>query len=49
MKYFLGADIGSSAIKLTLLSERGDIAATSSREYPTFYPRLAWAEQDPES
>ncbi len=49
MKYYLGVDVGSSAIKLTLLTEEGGIAATSSHEYETFYPRLAWAEQDPES
>ncbi|MCL2001569.1 MAG: FGGY family carbohydrate kinase [Planctomycetes bacterium] len=49
MKYFLGVDVGSSAIKLTLLTERGEITATSSREYETFYPFLGWAEQDPES
>lgn len=49
MKYFLGVDVGSSAIKLTLITEQGEIVATSSREYETIYPRLAWAEQDPES
>lgn len=49
MKYFLGVDIGSGAIKLTLLTEKGTITATSSREYETRYPRLGWAEQDPES
>ncbi|MDR1828219.1 MAG: xylulokinase [Methylobacteriaceae bacterium] len=49
MKYFLGVDVGSSAIKLTLLTEEGIIVATSSREYETYYPRVAWAEQDPES
>ncbi|MCC8194129.1 MAG: xylulokinase, partial [Deltaproteobacteria bacterium] len=29
--------------------QNGTIVATSSREYETFYPRVGWAEQDPES
>ncbi len=48
MRHYLGVDLGSSAIKLTLLTEQGDIAAISSREYDTIYPKPGWAEQDPE-
>ncbi len=49
MQQYLGVDVGSSAIKLTLLTDAGDIAATSSHEYATNYPKPGWAEQDLES
>lgn len=47
-EYVLGVDIGSGSVKLTLLSQKGKIAGTSGCEYPTFYPRLGWCEQNPE-
>lgn len=48
MEYVLGADIGSGSVKLTLLAQDGRIAATAGCEYPTYYPRVGWSEQDPE-
>ena len=48
MKYLLGVDFGGSSSKATLLREDGVVAATASREYPTYYPENGWAEQDPE-
>jgi len=47
MKYLLGVDFGGSSSKATLLSENGDVIATSTREYETFHPHIGWAEQDP--
>lgn len=47
-RYVLGIDIGSGSVKLTLLSQKGTIAATAGCEYPTSYPQAGWAEQDPE-
>lgn len=47
-KYLLGVDLGSGAVKLTLLSTEGKVVATTKKEYPTYYPKVAWAEQDPE-
>ena len=47
--YVLGADIGSGSVKLTLLMDNGTIAASAGCEYPTVYPAVGWAEQDPES
>mgnify|MGYP000583767459 CR=1 FL=1 len=38
-QYVLGVDIGSSSVKLTLLSRQGAIAATAGCEYPTSYPQ----------
>ncbi len=46
MKYLLGVDFGGSSSKATLLGEDGKVYATASREYPTYYPRNGWAEQD---
>ena len=48
MKYLLGVDFGGSSSKATLLREDGVVAATASREYPTYYPENGWAEQDAE-
>ena len=47
-KYVLGADIGSGSVKLTLLSQKGKIAATAGCEYKTYYPKVGWSEQNPE-
>ena len=46
--YLLGVDLGSGAVKTTLLTPQGDVAGTSNVEFPTQYPRPGWAEQDPE-
>lgn len=46
MKYLLGIDFGGSSSKATLLGEDGHVYATAVREYPTYYPRNGWAEQD---
>lgn len=48
-QYVLGIDIGSGSVKLTLLAQNGVIAATRGCEYSTHYPRVGWAEQDPEA
>lgn len=47
MKYLLGIDFGGGASKATLLSEKGEISAESTVEYPTYYPQNGWAEQNP--
>lgn len=46
-KYVLGADIGSGSVKLTLLSQNGKVKASAGREYPTYYSKVGWSEQDP--
>lgn len=47
MNYTLGIDFGGGASKATLLASDGSIAATSTVEYPTSYPRPRYAEQNP--
>ena len=48
LRYALGIDFGGTASKATLLSERGELAAVASVEYPTSYPKPGWAEQNPD-
>lgn len=47
MKYLLGCDFGGSSSKVTLLSSNGQVVATATCEYPTFFPHNGWVEQDP--
>jgi xylulokinase len=46
--YLLGVDVGSSDCKVTLIDAQGRVVASSAQPYPTHYPRLGWAEQDPQ-
>ena len=48
MKYLLGIDFGGGASKATLINETGEICATNSCEYPTYFPQAGYAEQNPE-
>ena len=48
MKYLLGIDFGGGASKATLLGEDGKIAAVHAVEYPTYYPQIGYAEQNPD-
>lgn len=48
MNYFIGADLGTSSLKLMLLDESGKRIKTVSKEYPVFYPKSGWSEQNPE-
>lgn len=48
MRYLLGVDFGGSSSKATLLGEDGRVTATTTCEYPTYYPQSGWAEQNPE-
>lgn len=48
MSYYLGIDLGTSAVKVMLADGNGSTLATSSVGYPVLYPRLGWSEQDPQ-
>ena len=45
---YIGIDLGTSAVKLILMDENGKIHKTVSGEYPIFFPRSGWSEQNPE-
>lgn len=47
MKY-IGIDLGTSAVKLLRMDGDGTIEKIVSRQYPIFYPRPGWSEQNPQ-
>ena len=48
MKYFIGADLGTSALKLLLVDRNGNIVNEVSRTYDVCFPNPGWSEQSPE-
>jgi xylulokinase len=44
---FIGIDLGTSAVKLLLVDQKGTVLNTVSREYPLYFPEPGWSEQDP--
>ena len=45
--YYIGIDVGTSAVKLLLVDETGKIRNSASAEYPLFFPKPGWSEQNP--
>ena len=48
IKYYIGIDLGTSAVKLLLTDAAGVIHKTVTKEYPLYFPRPGWSEQRPE-
>ena len=48
MKYYIGVDLGTSAVKLLLVDGAGKILNTVSKEYPLYFPQPGWSEQAPQ-
>ena len=48
MMFFIGVDLGTSAVKLLLMDENGKIHKIVSKEYPLYFPQPGWSEQKPE-
>lgn len=46
--YYIGVDLGTSAVKLLLMEGNGVIKNIVSKEYPLYFPRPGWSEQNPE-
>ena len=46
--YFIGIDLGTSAVKLLLMQSGGKIIRTVSESYPVNFPQTGWSEQNPE-
>ena len=46
--YYIGVDLGTSAVKLLLMEAGGKIAKIVSKEYPLYFPQPGWSEQKPE-
>ena len=47
MKKYIGVDLGTSSVKLLLVSRDGHIEKTAAEEYPLVFPEPGWSEQDP--
>ena len=45
---YIGVDLGTSAVKLLLMDEKGKIHNIVSKEYPLYFPHPGWSEQNPE-
>ena len=45
---YVGIDLGTSAVKLLLMNEKGEIQKIVSKEYPLYFPHPGWSEQKPE-
>lgn len=46
--YYIGVDLGTSAVKLLLMKADGTIERIVSKEYPLYFPNPGWSEQNPE-
>lgn len=46
--YYIGIDLGTSAVKLLLVDENGGICNEVTREYPLEFPQPGWSQQAPE-
>ena len=47
--YYIGIDLGTSAVKLLLVERSGAILNSVTKEYPLLFPRPGWSEQEPEA
>ncbi len=48
MNYYLGIDLGTSAVKMLLTDAAGNTVMKISREYPIYFPKSGWSEQNPD-
>ena len=46
--FYIGVDLGTSAVKLLLMDEKGGVKKIVSKEYPLFFPNVGWSEQNPQ-
>jgi len=48
MNYYIGADLGTSGLKLLLVDAEGKILNSVTKNYDVYYPNPGWSEQNPE-
>ena len=46
--FYLGIDLGTSAVKILLVTEKGEIRGSVTKDYPLMFPKPGWSEQSPE-
>ena len=47
MNNYIGIDLGTSSVKMLLVSRDGEILKSVTKEYPICYPKSGWSEQNP--
>lgn len=47
-EYLLGIDIGTSACKVAVFNKQGEVIASTTGNYPVYYPKPGWVEQNPD-
>ncbi len=45
--FYIGIDLGTSAVKLLLVDEAGKVVNETTKEYPLSFPHPGWSEQEP--
>jgi xylulokinase len=45
---FIGVDLGTSSVKIVVMNDDGQVTASLSKDYDVNYPKVGWAEQNPE-
>lgn len=48
MKYVIGVDLGTSAVKILLVNQNGEVCHEVSKSYPLMIERSGYSEQNPE-
>ena len=43
MNTYIGIDLGTSSVKMLLVSADGAILKSVTEEYPVFYPQSGWS------
>lgn len=48
MKYVIGIDLGTSAVKILLVNQNGDVVQEVSKDYPLIQEKSGYSEQNPQ-
>lgn len=48
MKYVIGVDLGTSAVKVLLVDQEGEVTHEASKDYPLIQEKSGYSEQEPE-
>lgn len=48
LKYVIGVDLGTSAVKILLVNQKGEVCKEISKSYPLIHEKSGYSEQNPE-
>lgn len=49
MSNYLGLDLGTSALKVVVINNKGEVLSSCSVSYPLSFPHPGWSEEEPEA